>query len=61
MARTYIPTLLVLAHILAVYLTKNNAKIRANLTGIELQLYDALYNAIIAFDALSEALKEVGD
>lgn len=61
MARTYIPTLLVLVHILAVYLTKNNAKIRANLTGIELQLYDALYNAIIAFDALSEALKEIGD
>jgi len=59
MARTYIPTLLVLNHILAVYVTKNNSKLQVSLPPSAILAYNALYQCILAFDALRQALEDV--
>lgn len=57
--RTYVPKAFSVTHALAVYLTRNNAKITAALTATApeaLAEYAAMYQAVLALDALRETV-----
>lgn len=47
---TFIPTLVFIAHGLCMYITRNRAKIRQNLTSDQLAAFDVLDAACTAFE-----------
>lgn len=63
MAKTYVPTTVIDVHNLAIFLARNNAIVRTAIAVIDpsaVSTYDALYAAIVAFDALRETLYPLG-
>lgn len=64
MAKTYVPTQVIEVHELAKFMVRYNATIRAAITALDptaLEAYDALYTAVVAFDAFREILYPLGD
>lgn len=59
MAKTYIPTSVKNIHELAIFLTRYNSVLRAAIATIspdDVAIYDTMFNAVIAFDALRGVL-----
>lgn len=63
-SRTYIPTQVVEAHKLAVFMAKWNSVLRPAILSLDpsaLSSYDALFASITAFDAFAQTLYPLGD
>lgn len=59
MAKTYVPSIVLNIHQLAIYITKYNSVLRAAIATLDpeaVAVYDTLASAVLAFDALRETL-----
>lgn len=59
MAKTYVPSIVIQVHELTRFVTRYNAILRPALATIDpdsVALYDTMYNALVAFDALYQTL-----
>jgi hypothetical protein len=64
MARSYIPTQVIETHKLALYMARYQAPLRAAIVAIDPSAgatFDALFTAILAFDALATTLYPLED